>query len=128
MSSRRFMAVYVLGSSAQEKKTMIQITGLETYRQRTTPREPTRLFLVRRVLPGPRSLSPEETLRAACQSTGTAAKDLRWIDGIATANSVLLLYAAPREETVRRHTELAGLAAAEIVEVRHRLGAGGLAA
>ena len=80
-----------------------------------------RLFLLRRDAPGPRSMTPDEVLRAARQSTGTVGQEIHWVDGFATEDRVLLVYAAPSEEIVRRYAELSGLAATEIVEVKQRL-------
>jgi hypothetical protein len=77
-------------------------------------------FVIERNIPEAGKLSPEQ-LQATSRKSAEAMRNIggiHWVQSYVTDDRVYCVYAAPDEETVRRHAEQAGLPADRVSEIR----------
>jgi hypothetical protein len=79
-------------------------------------------YVIEREVPNAGDLSDEELREVSLRSLDVLNKlgpKIQWIHSYVTDNKVYCIYAAPDEEMIRRHAELAGFPANRISRVRH---------
>ena len=80
-----------------------------------------RKFIVERAIPGIGSAEPDELNAVAAMDNRIVAQlspDIQWLTSYIADDKTYCLYRAKDEETVRRHSELAGFPADRISELR----------
>ena len=80
-----------------------------------------RKFLVERAIPGIGSAQPHELNAVAAVDNRIVSQlwpDIQWLTSYITDDKTYCLYLAKDEETVRRHSELAGFPADRISELK----------
>ena len=81
-------------------------------------------YVIEREVPNAGDLSDEELREISVRSLDVLNKlgpQIQWIHSYVTDNKVYCIYAAPDEEMIRRHAELADFPANRISRVRHLL-------
>jgi len=79
-------------------------------------------YVIEREVPNAGDLSDEELREVSLRSLDVLNKlgpKIQWIHSYVTDNKVYCIYAAPDEEMIRRHAELAGFPANRISRVSH---------
>lgn len=79
-------------------------------------------YVIEREVPNAGSLTEDQLREVSLRSLDVLnglGPQIQWIHSYVTDNKVYCIYAAPDEEMIRRHSELAGVPANRISRVRH---------
>ncbi|MGK9169961.1 DUF4242 domain-containing protein [Inquilinus limosus] len=83
-----------------------------------------KLFVIERTIPGIGIAEREPWWPAARRSStvlDAAAPDIRWVESFVAADRTFCIFLAKDEETIRQHSDLSGLPATRITEIRRIL-------
>lgn len=90
-----------------------------------------RKFLIERHVPGAASMAPQQMQAVAAKSKQVLdqlAPDVQWQQSFVTDDHIFCVYFAKDADVVRKHADLAGLPANQIIEVRNVVDPAALAA
>ncbi|MGK9236236.1 DUF4242 domain-containing protein [Inquilinus limosus] len=80
-----------------------------------------KLFVIERTIPGIGIAGRKLWGPAAQSGTDALAPDIRWVESFVAVDRTFCVFLAKDEETIRQHSDLSGLPATRITEIRRIL-------